>query len=86
MTGSVDSPNGLQDYLLEYWTSSATITIMVNCIANAGNYEGVYTSKPLIPIITMTANVPYQLLFGTSLLNLSNITMLIRHTEAHIGQ
>jgi hypothetical protein len=86
ISGSVDNPTGPSDYLLKYWTNANAISITVNCIANAGQYSGVYISKPLIPQITMSANVPFALLTGAAFLNISSLTMSVQHTQVHVGQ
>jgi Flp pilus assembly protein TadG len=58
--------------LLYYWTDPATITVTINCYANAGVdgariYDGVYTSRPDVPRVTVTAFVPYTPLVGLRL-------------------
>jgi hypothetical protein len=57
VTGS-DSP------LLYYWTNPATITVTIDCYANAGVdgariYDGVFSARPNVPRVTVAASVPY---------------------------
>lgn len=86
ISGSVDNPTSASDYLLKYWTNANAISITVDCIANGGQYAGVFTSRPLIPQITMSANVPFALLAGGAILNIPSLTMSIQHTQVHVGQ
>jgi Flp pilus assembly protein TadG len=55
---------GSDQPLLYYWTSAATITVTINCYANAGLngarvYDGIYTSRADVPRVTVSASVPY---------------------------
>ena len=50
--------------LLNYWTDPATVTVTIDCYANAGVdgariYDGVYTARSNVPRVTVTASVPY---------------------------
>ena len=83
LTGSIDPPG---NYLLGYWTDPNTINIAVNCIDNAGNYEGVYAGVPTIPRLTVTASVPFNFIFSTLVMNSGSLTLTVSHNEAHIGE
>ena len=85
MTATVDNPTSAGDYLLAYWTNPGTITTTVNCVANGGKFEGVYTGRAYIPLITMTANVPFGFLWGLAVLDRTGLTMTVSHNEAHVG-
>ena len=55
---------------LYYWTSDTTISVTITCYANAGVggtrvYNGIYTSRPVIPVVRVTAQVPYTPILGS---------------------
>ena len=55
---------------LYYWTSDATITVTITCYANAGVggarvYNGIYTLRPTVPVVRVTARVPYTPILGS---------------------
>ena len=54
---------------LFYWTDPATITVDIDCYPNAGVdgervYDGVYSARPDVPIVRVTAQVPYTPILG----------------------
>jgi hypothetical protein len=54
---------------LFYWTDSATITVSIDCYDNSGTdgarvYDGVYSDRPNVPVVTVSASVPYSPLVG----------------------
>ena len=54
---------------LYYWTDPATITVQINCYANAGVdgarvYDGIYSARANVPIVTVSAAVPYTPIIG----------------------
>lgn len=63
LSGSINAP-AAGDYLLSYWTDPSTITVTVTCIENTGQFEGRYTAITHIPSLTVTATVPFTMLFG----------------------
>lgn len=85
MTGSVDTPSVAVDYLLPYWTVPTTLSMTVTCIGNGGAFQGVYLDRPVIPRISVTANVPFAFMWGTTFSSVESLTMRIRHNELHIG-
>jgi Flp pilus assembly protein TadG len=85
MTGAADNPAASTDYLLRYWTDTSTVSTTVNCIANTGQYEGVFLDMPLVPQITMTAAVPFNFMWGDLFIGMSSITMTVKHTETSFG-
>lgn len=55
--------------LLHYWTNPATITVTIDCYANAGVggarvYGGIYSERSTVPRVTVSAAVPYAPLVG----------------------
>ncbi|MBL4800516.1 MAG: pilus assembly protein [Emcibacter sp.] len=63
LSGSVGTPVA-GDYLLSYWTDPGSISITVTCIENLGQFSGRYEQIAYIPSITVTATVPFTMLFG----------------------
>jgi hypothetical protein len=54
---------------LYYWTDPATITVTIECYDNSGTdgarvYDGVYSDRPNVPVVTVSASVPYSPLVG----------------------
>lgn len=54
---------------LSYWTDAATITVSIRCYDNAGTdgarvYDGLYSDRPQVPLVEVSASVPYAPLFG----------------------
>ena len=57
--------NGTQDKRLEGWTADTMTTVTVTC-DTSGTYTGIYTAYAQgVPTVTVTAQVPYNSLFGT---------------------
>jgi len=86
LTGKASTPTVPSDYLLPYWTDPATLSMTVNCVANGGNYAGVFTDLAYIPRITVTADVPFSFLFGTIVFSSANITLSAFHNEVNVGE
>ena len=66
--------------LLYYWTNPATITVAINCYANAGVggsrvYNGVYADQASVPRVTVSAAVPYRPLIGVIGFNSIGLTL-----------
>jgi Flp pilus assembly protein TadG len=69
--------------ILSYWTDPLTITAAVTCFDNsAGTYRGV----GFIPIVTVTATVPYTGLGLLAPLGFGTITFTAAHQEVVIGE
>ncbi len=85
ISGDVSTPAAASDYLLAHWTDTTTITGTVNCVNNANQFAGVYNGVDNIPVITLSANVPFDFLWGTAILNRDSVTFSISHTEVHVG-
>ncbi len=76
-----------QPALLSYWTNDATITVTVDCFDNSGGiYEGAYTGKTYIPLISVTIVLPYADIGFLSLLGVSAFTFTAQHNEPHIAE
>jgi Flp pilus assembly protein TadG len=86
LSGHTSTPVAASDYLLAYWTDPNTITGTVNCVNNANQYSGVYNGIANIPVITLTANVPFSFLWGSVFLNRDSVTFTISHSEVHVGE
>ena len=70
--------------LLYYWTDPATVTITINCYANAGVsgariYNGIYTARPDVPRVTVSAAVPYTPLINT--IGFRSISLLLKSSS-----
>jgi hypothetical protein len=66
--------------LLFYWTNPATITVTIDCYANAGVagariYNGVYADRASVPRVTVSAAVPYRPLIGAIGFNSVGMTL-----------
>jgi Flp pilus assembly protein TadG len=85
LTGTPDTPTTGTDYLLPYWTGAgASLTMTVNCVANA-TYQGIYQGAALIPQLTVAAAVPIAFIWGTAFAATTGITMNISHSQVYIG-
>ena len=65
---------------LHYWTSNSTITVTIECYANAGAdgariYDGIYSARPNVPIVKVTAAVPYTPIVGSLGFNASGLSL-----------
>ncbi len=85
ISGDVSTPTAASDYLLAHWTDTTTITGTVDCLINANQFAGVYSDMANIPVVTLTANVPFDFLWGTVFLSRASVTFSISHTEVHVG-
>ena len=84
MTGSVD---GSAPDLLAYWNDAATIDVTVACLDNsAGGLASIYGGLALVPVIELTANVPFTFLFGELVAPNASITFSISHNVINVGQ
>lgn len=79
-------PDGTGNYLVSGWSNGgATLTVSVS------NYTLTADTSVLggnqLPVITITASVPYQPLLGDALtvFGLNAITLSLTHEQAHIG-
>ena len=77
-----DAPTGGSPRV-SYWTNPASITVQVDCFDNTA---GAYRGEPEIPLITVSAAVPYQDLGFIGVLGAAAWTFHVRHQEIHIGE
>jgi Flp pilus assembly protein TadG len=47
------------------WTSNTTITVTITCEPTASGYSGIYSGLTDVPIVTVSASVPYSSLFNS---------------------
>lgn len=55
---------------LHYWNNPDTIAVEIECYANAGAdgarvFNGIYSARPNVPIVRVTAAVPYSPIIGS---------------------
>ena len=86
LAGTVDTPAVAGDFLIKTWTVFTDVNNRVTCVANGGVYQGIYTDQPLIPTVTVRATVPFNFLWGTIFINRAALTMVISHSEVHVGE
>jgi hypothetical protein len=65
---------------LFYWTDPATITVQITCYANTGVddariYNGIYSARPNLPIVRVTASVPYTPIIGALGFNANGLSL-----------
>lgn len=68
---------------LPYWTDAGSIDVAVDCFDNGA---GTLNGKPFIPLITVTATVPYGDVGFLSLLGVDPVTFVVDHQEVNIGE
>ena len=89
MTGNVNTVGPAPD-LLAYWNfpaDAATIDVTVACLDNSGGgLAGIYGGSTLVPVVELTANVPFAFLFGEMVVSNANITISISHKVINVGQ
>lgn len=71
---------GTLDPRLYYWTDDDTITVEINCYANAGSggtrvYQGIYASSEQVPVVKVRAEVPYSPIVGAIGIDASNFEL-----------
>jgi len=84
LTGTLSDPAGSGDYLLKYWTDKNDITITPACIPNT-EFQGVYDGFAEIPHVTVKAEVPINLQFGSWLLGNMTVSVVVQHEEVVFG-
>lgn len=65
---------------LHYWSTNNNITVTITCYANAGVdgarvYDGIYTSRPNVPVVRVAAAVPYTPVVGSFGFNVTGLTL-----------
>ena len=69
--------------LISYWTDPATIGVTIQCIDNS---SGAFRGGAAIPIVRVTATVPYADLGFIGVLGLPAFTLTARHEQVVIGE
>lgn len=75
---------------LYYWTNAATVTVTITCYDNAGTngarvYDGIYTSRAQVPVVRVSASVPYTPIVGSIGFNTSNLSLNARSEATVFG-
>lgn len=47
------------------WTNNGTITVTITCEPTSSGYSGIYAGLSDVPIVTVSASVPYSSLFNS---------------------
>ena len=77
--------DGSQDQRLHGWTTDNMVTVTVSC-DTSGTYTGIYVDFPGgVPIVTVTAQVPYPTLLGTIGLGVTSLTLNAQSQSAVFG-
>lgn len=69
--------------ILPYWTNPTSVAVYVDCVDNTtSDYRG----ADFMPIIRVTATVPYSDLGFLGVLGLGGFTFTVDHEQLHIGE
>jgi hypothetical protein len=73
---------------LYYWTDPATVTVSITCYDNSGTdgariYDGLYSDRAVVPVVTVTAAVPYTPVVG-GVVSLNSGAQLNASSEAAV--
>ena len=72
---------------ISYWTDPNTIAVAIDCTNRGTTLRSTFPGDPdVLPVIQVTATVPYQDLGFLSALGLGGITFTVRHQQVHIGE
>lgn len=71
--------------ILNYWTDPSTVAVNVDCIDRTSSTPS-YRGADFMPIIRVTATVPYSDLGFLAVLGLGGITFTVDHEQLHIGE
>lgn len=69
--------------LISYWTNPATVSVVVNCYDNSA---GAFRGRTEIPIVRVTATVPYADLGFLATLGMPTLTLTAAHEEVVVGE
>ena len=77
--------DGTQDQRLHGWTADNMVTVAVSC-DTSGTYTGIYVDFPMgVPIVTVTADVPYPTLLGEVGLGVTSLNLNAQSQSAVFG-
>jgi hypothetical protein len=88
LRGSVDSS---EPYLLGYWTETVpnSVDIEIDCsIDNSTDpkpYQGIYANDDFVPLVVVTATVPFTFLFGQLVTSSGTIDLILSHKVVSVG-
>ena len=72
---------------IDYWTDANTIAVNVDCTDRGTSLRSPFAGDPdVMPVIEVTATVPYQDLGLLTALGLGGITFSASHQQLHIGE
>ena len=80
-TGTID---GSAPDLVPGWSSGPPVLVRVGCVGNA-NLRGAYAGVTQIPVVTVTARVPFTPLFGGLIPGMQIEGLNVSHQEAWTG-
>ncbi|MCF8709404.1 TadE/TadG family type IV pilus assembly protein [Rhizorhapis sp. SPR117] len=66
------------------WTNNATVTVALTCTA-IGSYSGIYKGMTNIPVVTVSATVPYNSLFNSLGFSSSSLSLNAESQSAVMG-
>jgi hypothetical protein len=69
--------------ILSYWTNSGTVAINVDCI---DNQTPTYRGADFMPVMRVTATVPYSDIGFLTILGLGGFSFRVEHEQLHIGE
>lgn len=70
---------------LQGWTANSMTTVAVTC-DTSGTYTGIYSEVPIgVPVVTVSASVPYPSLFGTMGIGDPSLTLNATSQSAVFG-
>jgi len=71
--------------VLNYWTVPTTVAVNVDCVDRTSSTPS-YRGADFMPIIRVTATVPYSDLGFLAVLGLGGFTFTVDHQQLHIGE
>lgn len=81
--------NSSAPYLLGYWTDPNSVDIAIDCsIDNSADpkpYQGIYANRNFVPLVVVTATVPFTFLFGQLVTSSGTIDLILSHKVVSIG-
>jgi Flp pilus assembly protein TadG len=79
------TPDGTSGQRLAGWTADNMTSVTLVC-DTSGTYTGIFTDFPTgVPVVTVTASVPYPSLFGSLGINVLSLTLNARSQSAVFG-
>jgi hypothetical protein len=86
LRGDVNSSAPL---LLGYWNDPNSVEIVIDCsIDNSADprpYQGIYANDDIVPLVVVTATVPFTFLFGQLVTSSGTIDLILSHKVVSVG-